>query len=339
MSHFRKHDVGGIQRTGVNGMKISVTFASMMGVNWSLWKEVVARVEAMGFATVFLSDHFSMGSPPVTDALELITSLTYLADHTQRVDFGSLVASVSVHNPVRLARQAISLDILSGGRMILGVGTGSNEQEHIRFGYNQGNLKTRMDRFDEALRIITHLIRCDDPLTFEGRYFQLQGARLLPRPEHPTRILIGGNGPKRTLPLVAQYADIWNCEVETPERFRELSAHLDDLILTAGRAPSSVKRSLFLPVLCHRNPAELRHSLDAFRKVPIFSQSSDVDLMGMLGHMKCIIGGPAEVIEKLQAYAEAGVDEFVIQRMAVQDLDGLETIASEVLPGFNHAVT
>jgi alkanesulfonate monooxygenase SsuD/methylene tetrahydromethanopterin reductase-like flavin-dependent oxidoreductase (luciferase family) len=315
-------------------MDISVSFPSPMGINWVLWKQLVPRLDGMGFKTTFLSDHFSMGSPPVTDAAELITFLTYLADHTQRVNFGSLVASICVHDPVRLARQAMSLDILSGGRMILGVGTGSIEQEHTRFGYKQGDRKTRMDRFDEALAVITGLIRSEDPISFQGKFYQLQDARMLPHPQRPTRILIGGNGPKRTLPLVAKYANVWNCEIETPERFHELSTYLNSLLIAAGRAPSDVKRTLFLPVLCYHSADELRQALDCFRKVPIFSQSSDEDLLGVLQYMKCISGGPVEVIEKMQVYADAGVEEFVIQWMAVNNFDGLQTIASEILPHF-----
>ena len=90
-------------------MKVSITIEAMFGLTWPLWKRMVPQLEAMGFATVFRSDHFSLGTPPVTDALELITSLTYLAEHTQRVDFGSLVAPLSVRDPVMLARQALSI--------------------------------------------------------------------------------------------------------------------------------------------------------------------------------------------------------------------------------------
>jgi alkanesulfonate monooxygenase SsuD/methylene tetrahydromethanopterin reductase-like flavin-dependent oxidoreductase (luciferase family) len=315
-------------------MKVSITIEAMFGLTWPLWKQMVPQLEKMGFATVFRSDHFSIGTPPVTDALELITSLTYLAEHTQRVDFGSLVAPVSVRDPVMLARQAMSIDDLSGGRMILGVGAGWMEEEHTQFGYNLGDPKTRLDRLEEALEVITSLVRSNDPVSFQGRFFRLQEARLLPRPQQPTRIMVGGNGTKRTLPLVARYADIWNCQIETAERFQQLSARLDDLIIATGRAPDKVKRTIMVPVLCFHTPEELHNALNLIRMIPIFTGDSDEDILGMFASMHCILGGPEEVIRKMQAYSEAGVDEFVIQWIGLFDPDGLQTIASEILPNF-----
>lgn len=315
-------------------MKVSITIEAMMGVNWRLWKQMVPMLETLGFATVFRSDHFSLGTPPVTDSLELITSLTYLADHTQRVDFGSLIAPVSVRDPVMLTRQAISIDDLSGGRMILGVGAGWMEEEHTQFGYSLGDPKMRMDRLEEALQVITSLIRSEDPVNFQGRFFRLQEARLLPRPHRPTRILVGGNGPKRTLQLVAQYADIWNCQIETPERFQQLSSRLDELITTAGRKPSDVKRTVMIPVLLYHSPSELHLAFDLLRLTPIFTGATDDAIQNMFTSMNCIQGSPDEVIRKMQAYSEAGAEEFVIQWFGVNDLDGIQKIVSEILPNF-----
>lgn len=320
-------------------MKVSITIEAMFGANWPLWKQLVPRLEAMGFASIFRSDHFSLGAPPVTDALELITSLTYLADHTQRVDFGSLVAPLSVRDPVMLARQAMSLDELSGGRMILGVGAGWMEEEHNQFGYYLGDPKTRLDRLEEGLQVIANLVRREEPVSFQGRFFRLQEARLLPRPSRPTRILVGGNGPRRTLPLVARYADIWNCQIETAERFGELSARLDDLITAASRRPEDVQRAVMNPVLCYGSSEELQRRLDHIRMIPIFARASNDELLGMYQSMNCILGKPDEVIEKMQAYAQAGVEEFVITWFGVNDLEGLEVIASEILPNFSSRST
>lgn len=295
---------------------------------------MVPQLEAMGFATVFRSDHFSLGTPAVTDALELITSLTYFAEHTKRVDFGSLVAPVSVRDPVMLTRQAMSIDDLSGGRMILGVGAGWMDEDHLQFGYNLGDTKTRMDRLEEALQVITTLVHSSEPVSFQGRFFRLQEARLLPRPQQPTRILVGGNGRKRTLPIVAKYADIWNCQIETPERFLQLSARLDDLIIVAGRKPTSVKRTIMIPVIFYHNQNEKHKVLDLIRMSPIFSGVSDEDILGIFSSMHSIQGGSDEVIRKMEAYSEAGVEEFVIQWFGLHDLDGLQKIASEILPYF-----
>src|SRR5438045_3913259 len=154
----------------------------------------------------------------------MITSLTYLADHTQRIHFGPLVAPLSMRNPSLLARQAAALDDLSNGRMILGLGAGWQEREHHLFGFDLGDVPTRFSRFEEGLEVVTRLLKSDEPVTFEGHFFQLRGATLLPRPQRPggPSILLGGNGVKRTLPLVARYADIWKDRKST----RLNSSHL-----------------------------------------------------------------------------------------------------------------
>jgi len=315
-------------------MQISIQVEAMLNVNWAMWKEMLPRLEETGFATIFRSDHFSLGNPPSTEALELITSMTYAAEHTRKVNIGSLVAPLSVRDPVMLARQAMSIDILSGGRMILGVGSGWNEEEHRHFGYNLGDMHTRMDRLAEGLEVMYRLMRSDEPLTFEGRFTHLHDARLVPRPERPTRLLVGGNGQKRTLPLAARYADIWNCLNETPERFQELSMHLDELLKAEGRTPGDVRRSIMKPLLCYRSQEELRSLLDANRRIGSTPHGSDEEILARLARMDCFLGGPDEVIRYMEGYADAGVEEFVIQWYGLHDLRSLDVFADEVIPHF-----
>src|SRR5438105_5577130 len=208
---------------------VSLMIEGQNGLTWHHWKNLVAEVEDLGFAGMFRSDHFTNANPPDVDSLETIVSLTYLADHTRRIHFGPLVAPFSFRNPMLLARQAAALDDLSNGRMILGVGAGWQEREHRLFGFELGDVATRMARFEEGLEVVTRLLKSDEPVTYEGRFFRLRGATLLPRPQRPggPRILIGGNGIKRTLPLVVRYADIWNAVSLSPAAFREHSAALD----------------------------------------------------------------------------------------------------------------
>jgi F420-dependent oxidoreductase-like protein len=227
---------------------ISLQIEGQMGLTWPCWKRLVAEVEALGFAGLYRSDHFTNAFPPDEDSLELIVALTYLVEHTQRIHFGPLVAPLSFRHPALLIRQAAALDDLSGGRMILGVGTGWEEREHHLFGFDLGDVPTRLARLEEGLEVITQLLRSDEPVTYEGRFFQLRGATLLPRPQRPggPPILIGGSGLHRTLPLVARYADIWNGQFLTPEEFQERSSRLDVLLSEVGRPRHSVRRSLLL---------------------------------------------------------------------------------------------
>jgi alkanesulfonate monooxygenase SsuD/methylene tetrahydromethanopterin reductase-like flavin-dependent oxidoreductase (luciferase family) len=313
-------------------MELSVTVESPAGLNWPRWKRLVTEVEALGFAGLFMSDHITPVIPVEADTLELTVALTYLAQQSQRVHFGSLVSPLSFRDPVFLARQVMAIDDLSNGRMILGVGAGWAEREHTMFGYDLGDVSTRLDRLAEGLAVISQLIRSDDPVTFSGKFYRLQEARLLPRPQRATPIMVGGNGPKRTLPLVARYADIWNCHASA-ELFSERSALLDDLLQAGGRQPGEVKRTLMLPVMCWRDQADLTRRMDLLRSgFPGFAPQSTEDILAFF--RTGILGTPDEVIAGLSAYAAAGVEEFIVQWFGVADIEGLAVLADQVLPHF-----
>jgi F420-dependent oxidoreductase-like protein len=315
-------------------MKLSIAMEGMCGLTWPAWERLVAATEQMGFAGLFRTDHFTMANPPDLPALELIVSLTYLADHSQKLHFGPLVSPFSFRDPIMLARQAMALDDLSGGRMILGVGAGWQAREHSMFGYPLGDLTTRMDRLEEGLAVVTRLIRSDDPVEFSGRFYQLKEAHLLPRPQRRTPVLVGGNGPQRTLPLVARYADIWNCLAATPELFRERSARLDDLIQKAGRQPADVKRTVFMPLICWNHPHELENFTRAYRQnFPAYANASTEAILAyMRDHYKAIAGAPEQVLAQLKDFEAAGVEEMMIQTFLVDHVEGLELIARHVLP-------
>jgi len=314
---------------------ISMMIEGQNGLTWPRWKRIVKEVEELGFAGLFRSDHFTNASPPDKDSLEMTVSLTYLADHSQRLHFGPLVAPVSFRDPRMLARQAAALDDLSGGRMILGVGAGWQEREHRLFGYNLGDLRTRMARLEEGLEVITRLLRSDEPVTYEGRFFQLRGAILLPRPQRPggPDIQVGGNGPKRTLPLVARYANHWNGTFISVDAFRERSAILDQLLLVAGRDPADVRRSAMLSLYFGRDMAELdrrlswRHDEPKYAGKPLNAVIEDLKASGGI-----IAGTPGEVIEQIKAYDNAGADELMLQWWDLDDIDGLRAFARSVLP-------
>jgi len=310
------------------------------GLNWPRWKRLVSEVEDLGFAGMFRSDHFTNARPPDKDSLEMIVSLTYLADHTQRIHFGPLVAPLSIRNPMLLARQAAALDDLSNGRMILGLGAGWQEREHHLFGFDLGDVPTRMSRFEEGLEVVTRLLKSNEPVTnepvtYEGHFFQLRGAILLPRPQRPggPRILIGGNGVKRTLPLAVRYADIWNASFLSPDEFRERSAQLDKLLDEAGRRPGDVKRTLMRAVHFGRNTAELDRRLSWRSTDPDYAGKSLDEVLHTLFTQKHEIVGTADMIlEQIKAYAAAGVEELMLQWFDLDDIDGLRAFATSVLP-------
>jgi alkanesulfonate monooxygenase SsuD/methylene tetrahydromethanopterin reductase-like flavin-dependent oxidoreductase (luciferase family) len=300
---------------------------------------LVTAVEQLGFAGLFCDDHFVMPAPPEQDSLELIVALTYLADHSQRIRFGSLVAPLSFRDPVMLARQASALDNLSSGRMVLGVGVGYMEREHTMFGYGLGDMPTRLNRFEEGLHVISRLLRSNEPVTYAGHFYRLQEAFLLPRahqPESP-KLLIGAKGLRRTLPLVARYADIWNPDLLTLEDYQKYSTQLAALSDSAGRQPDAIKRTVSLVVLCGRDATELERRVSPFRiLIPaLANQPLEVVLARIHAIFPTTVAGsPDAVVSKIRAYAEVGVEELIIKWFGLDDIEGLEVLAEHVLPHF-----
>jgi len=320
-------------------MALSIQIESSFGLSWPLWKRLAVEVERLGFAGLYRSDHFN--APPAhADALELVVSLAYVADHTERMHFGPLVAPVSFRDPVMLARQAVALDDLSGGRLVLGVGAGWIENEHTMFGYDLGDMELRMARLGEGLEVITRLLRSDEPVTYAGQFYHLHEAVLRPRPQASggPPVLVGGTGRRRALPLVARYADVWNATGVTPDGFRELSAHLDDLVRQAGRQPADVTRTLMVPVFCGRDRAELgKRMLELERIFPYVAHQSPDALLNLArtqfrAMFRPIVGTPEQVVEQIREYARAGVEEMMVQCFVLDDFSGIELLAEHVLP-------
>ena len=314
---------------------ISIMIEGQFGLTWPRWKKLVSEVDSLGFAGLFRSDHFTNAGPPDLDSLEMTVSLTYLADHSQHIHFGPLVAPVTFRNPVFLARQALALDDLSNGRMILGLGAGWQEREHNMFGFELGNVQTRLARFEEGVEVVTRLLNSDKPVNYDGNFFQLRDAVLLPRPQRSggPRILIGGNGRKRTLALAARYAHIWNGVFLSPEQFSERSAILDTLLVEAGRKPEDVKRTVMHAVYFGRDTAELdrrlrwRHNREGFA-----GKTLDETIQEIATKHYDIVGTPDMCIEQIKAFEAAGVQELMLQWFDLDDIDGLRAFAESVLP-------
>ena len=316
-------------------IEISLLIEGQMGLTWPLWKRWVAMADSSGFAGLYRSDHFTMMAPPDNDSLECFISLAYQADHSRNIVFGPMVAPLSFRDPVMLARQGAALDDLSGGRLVLGVGAGWLAREHELFGYPLGDLNSRYARWEEGLEVVTRLLRQDAPVTFEGEYYRLQEASLLPRPQRPggPQILVGGSGRQRTVSLAARYADVWNITSISPEDFRETSRRLDGYLQQAGRDPGSVKRTVAALGFCG-------HSEEALDRRLAVPRSWDPDLAG-LDNMAAaqvlrqewgaVAGLPEAVIEQIRAYQAAGVQELVLQWFDLEDVAGAEALSEQVL--------
>jgi F420-dependent oxidoreductase-like protein len=302
-------------------MELAIMVEGQNGLNWTRWQKLARAVEDLGFAGLYRSDHFTNAEPPNLDSLELWISLSWLASHTQRIQFGPLVSPVSFRDPVFTARMAMQVDELSEGRLQLGVGAGWQEREHNMFGYSLLSPQPRFHRFQEGLEVITQLIGSDQPVNFTGDYYQLREAVLLPKSSLPSRppIIIGGNGPKYTLPLVARYAKEWNCVALPPDRFTERNAQLDLLLTQAGRKPEEVRRSMMTNLIFARDENQLQKKLNGRSQEELVSGGR-------------IAGTPAQIAAQLGQYSKVGLQRVMLQWLDLDDLDGLEELARTVLP-------
>jgi F420-dependent oxidoreductase-like protein len=302
-------------------MDIAIMIEGQNGLNWPRWQRIARAVEDLGFAGLYRSDHFTNAGPPDFDSLELWTCLTWLATHTRRIEFGPLVSPVSFRDPRMTARIARDVDDLSGGRLTLGLGAGWQEREHTNFGYDLLDVPQRFVRFQEGVEIITRLLRSAKPVSFAGHYYHLHEAVLLPRPQRPggPPILIGGNGLRQTLPLVARYADEWNAVFIAAAHWVELNARLDELLRANGREPRDVRRSLMTELVFGLDEDEVQRKLHG---------RSTLELM----ERGLIVGTPAEVKRQVARLAEAGLQRVMLQWLDLDDLTGLEALAKAVLP-------
>ncbi len=302
-------------------LEVAIMIEGQDGIDWRRWQRLVQTVEGLGYAGLFRSDHFTNPTGPVLDALELWSSLTWLADNTSRIEFGPLVSPVSFRHPVITAWQASAVDNLAGGRLRLGIGAGWQEREHVTYGFDLLDTDRRFARFEEALQVVILLLQSDEPVSFDGEFYRLRDAALMPRSPRPggPPIVIGGNGPRRTLPLAARYADEWNAVLVTSERFIELDARLDELLQEVGRPPEQVRRTLMTRAVSGRSTADVERKLAG--------QSAD-ELRGR----GAIVGTAPEVAEQLGRLEEAGVQRVMLQWLETDDIDGLEAMAQTVLP-------
>lgn len=303
-------------------LEVAVMIEGQNGLTWPRWQKIARLVEDAGFVGLFRSDHFTNSDPPDKESLELWTSLTWLASHTRRIEFGPLVTPFSFRHPVHTARMASAVDDLSEGRLILGLGAGWSEREHELFGFDLLDLDARFDRFREGLEVVTRLLQSDAPVTFEGRYYRLGGAALLPRPQRPggPLILIGGNGTKRTLEYVVGFAGEWNCVSLTPDRFIHLNQRLNEMLTGAGRQPGTVRRSMMTGCVFGRDASSLRRKLD------MYGQSADE-----LQQRGIVAGSLNAIKDQLRALEQAGLQRIMLQWLDLDDLESLQALAEGIL--------
>ncbi|MFN8381923.1 MAG: LLM class F420-dependent oxidoreductase [Anaerolineales bacterium] len=303
-------------------LEVAIMLEGQNGLDWPRWQKIVRLVEELGFVGLYRSDHFTNMNPPDKDSLELWVSLTWLACNTSRIEFGPLVTPLSFRHPALTARMASAVDDLSNGRLTLGLGAGWQEREHQHYGFDLLDISSRFDRFEEGLQVVTQLLKDELPISFSGKYFNLHEATMLPRPQRSGGpcILIGGVGPKRTLDLVARYADEWNAMFLTPEKFKELNANLDQLLNQKKRDQNSVRRSMMTGCFFAATDSGLKRKIKARNKT-----------IEQLHQQGMVAGSASMVKDQLLELEAVGLQRIMLQWLDLDDLTGLEALAKAVL--------
>ena len=307
-------------------MEVAIMIEGQMGLTWDRWQRIAKAVEDLGFVGLYRSDHYTNPNPPDQASLELWISLAWLASHTKKIEFGPLVTPLSFRDPTMTARMACAVDDLSGGRLQLGLGAGWQDREHESWGWQLLDIPERFQRFEEGLEIITQLFNNNDPVTVDGDYYHVKDAVMLPRPQRPggPPIVIGGTGPKRTLPLVAKYAAEWNSLGRPIEIYKDLIDQLDILLETLGRQSAEVKRSMMASTTFGRNKKEL--SIEINKRAGGNYSQKELIKGGV------IAGTGNQIVEQLGILSEAGLQRIMLQWLDLDDIDRLEALANNILP-------
>ncbi len=308
-------------------IEVALMIEGQDGLTWERWKRIGTLAEDLGFAGIYRSDHYTNGSPPDKESLEAWVSLTWLASHTERIEFGTLVSPFSFRNPSMLARMAASVDDLSGGRLMLGVGAGWQEREHKKFGWDLLPIPERFERFEDGLEVVSALLKNDSPSTYRGKYYQIEEAVLLPRPQRTggPKILIGGNGKTCTMPLAARFADEWNGLYTSISDYAQRNQLMDELAREAGRKPDAIRRSMMIGCEFGRDEAEVAALVE---KRTNGKRTAD-DLRQMFG---MAVGTASQVVDHLGQLADAGCQRVMLQWLDMDDTDRLAVMANQVLP-------
>jgi alkanesulfonate monooxygenase SsuD/methylene tetrahydromethanopterin reductase-like flavin-dependent oxidoreductase (luciferase family) len=309
-----------------DGQPIEVgIYLPQVAFSWDDLRSRAQLVEALGFESLWLYDHLYGPGLPDHPSLEAWTLATALLTSTERLRVGHLVLCNQFRHPALLGKMASTLDVVSGGRLELGMGSGSVDVEHHEAGLPWGTLAERSDRLAESLEIVTRMFE-GGRTSFAGQHYQVTDLPNLPRPvQHPRPpIHIGGAGPRRTLPLVARCADVWNIPTYALDRVPEVVAAVDAACRDAGRDPASLRRSVeAVLVVAHDDDAVADAMVSARRRFG--NAAYQMEAGGF-------IGTPEVVAARIRAFMALGFDHFVFFTWDRGKEATLRLLAEEVRP-------
>jgi F420-dependent oxidoreductase-like protein len=285
--------------------------------------EIATTAERSGFSSISMMDHLHQippVGPPENWMMEGNTILAALAARTSSIHLGLLVGGVTYRNPALLAKLTTTIDIISGGRAVLGLGAAWFEAEHHAYGFDFPPLKERFERLEDALNIARRLFT-QDVSTYEGKHYRVVEAFNNPKPiRGDIPILIGGSGERKTLRMVAQYADGSNLFGDV-ERVKHLLGVLEGHCETFDRDPAEITKTRMGRVYIGATHEEAEAKF-----APVLERAPDKER----ARAEAFIGEPAEVAEQVQAYLDAGLDGITLSMPDVHDVEAV-ALAGETL--------
>jgi len=298
--------------------KIGIMIEGQEGLNWERWRRICHDAETLGFDSLRRSDHlFSVFKVPGRDCIECWTSLALAAEWTTRIEFGPMVSPMTFRPPAVLARMATTVDLLSQGRLILGVGAGWFEEEHLDNGIPFFTVKERFDLLEEGIKTIRQTWNAASPKPPRGGTVPL---------------LMGGRGEKRAMPMMAREAAEWNVGFDGPDRYRHQSQVFDACCRAIGRDPASVRRSVMTSFLIGRNQDELRDRARQIGDVIPRYKNVAPDEVLKLAAATWLVGTPDEIAGQVRNMASLGIELVMLQHFLLDDSEALQLLASEVIP-------
>ncbi|NKS38396.1 LLM class F420-dependent oxidoreductase [Prescottella equi] len=291
------------------------------------------EAEAAGFDAVFVMDHFyqlpGIGEPD-EPMLEAYTSLAGIATATESIQLSALVTGNTYRNPAMLAKTVSTLDVVSGGRAVLGIGAGWFELEHQQLGFEFGTFTDRFERLDEALQIIAPMLHGERP-TFEGKWYRVENAVNEPRIRNDLPILLGGGGEKKTFGLAARYADHLNIianAVELPRKLEALAQRCEE----AGRDRSTLETSFLAFVMIDEDGDKAR----AMQREFLLARGIDLSVLSVAERAvatdRQFVGSPDEVAEQIKTRVlDTGIDGVIVNLVANGHQPGIVELAGRTL--------
>jgi F420-dependent oxidoreductase-like protein len=292
---------------------------------WEDTQGTAVELDRLGFHSVWFNDHLYGVPMPQLPILEAWTALTAVGALTKRVELGTLVTPVGFRNPALLAKMAATLDVITGGRVIVGLGSGWFQSEFAGYGLPFPPLKDRLEQLDETATILTRLWTETQP-TFEGRHYRLDATYCEPKPVRRPPILIGGGGEKVLLRIAARHADIWNNLAVNQNGLGAKIAKLREHCAAVGRDPAAIRISQQCLVVLGENEADARAKTE--KAAAIYGGH-----MGAGGPLS-IAGTAEQCIEKIRAHVALGCTMFIIEFFGRDVREPARLFAERVMPTF-----